>query len=295
MKGIVLKGPDYYLSYFELKRVAKAYNDKIERVSKKLVLVNDGQYFDRLGLSKYLFEVKIIEEPDRFYLDKPINPIIIKEQNYNISNRIKMDFKGEKWVIVKSDKVYAGPLLKINRIPKERLPHNKPCFHPSSIIPTLAKVLINLTGLKEGTIYDPFCGIGGILIEAALMGFQVKGSDIDEKMLECAKQNLLYYGIKEFELAKCDARDLCLDGDAIVTDPPYGRYSKVYGNILELYKGFLSKAIEKNINIVSMLYPEFLNPELFVPKGYKILLDRPWVSPGIRRHFLLLERRNKNE
>jgi tRNA G10 N-methylase Trm11 len=63
--------------------------------------------------------------------------------------------------------------------------------------PKLAQIMINLaTGPLDRSkpsrirLLDPFCGTGVILQEAMLMGFSVIGSDIDERMVDYAKQNL---------------------------------------------------------------------------------------------------------
>lgn len=41
-------------------------------------------------------------------------------------------------------------------------------------------------------ILDPFCGSGVILQEAALMGYEIYGSDIDSRMVEYTEKNLLW-------------------------------------------------------------------------------------------------------
>lgn len=58
--------------------------------------------------------------------------------------------------------------------------------------PKLAQILINLCGdLPERSfLLDPFCGTGVVLQEAALMGYIVQGTDINERMVEYTKKNL---------------------------------------------------------------------------------------------------------
>lgn len=43
---------------------------------------------------------------------------------------------------------------------------------------------------KNNTILDPFCGTGVILQEAALMGFDIIGTDISQKMIDYSEENL---------------------------------------------------------------------------------------------------------
>jgi len=57
--------------------------------------------------------------------------------------------------------------------------------------PKLSQMMINFS---EGTkVYDPFCGLGTILIESALMwNNEVYGSDISPENIEISKQNINY-------------------------------------------------------------------------------------------------------
>jgi len=56
----------------------------------------------------------------------------------------------------------------------------------------LARIMCNLTGLQSGIIWDPFCGSGTILMEAAVLGFDVLGSDIDVNALNFANENMIW-------------------------------------------------------------------------------------------------------
>lgn len=62
--------------------------------------------------------------------------------------------------------------------------------------PKLAQILINLTGV-EGTIWDPFCGSGALVMEGLLMGHPMIGSDIHSERVEGAKKNVAWLA-KEF-------------------------------------------------------------------------------------------------
>lgn len=60
--------------------------------------------------------------------------------------------------------------------------------------PKLAQILINLSGASSGTtIYDPFCGIGTILMEAEKMGLHTIGSDISEENIHKSHENLKWH------------------------------------------------------------------------------------------------------
>ena len=57
--------------------------------------------------------------------------------------------------------------------------------------PKLARMMINLSGdTKPGSLWDPFCGTGTVLQEARLKGIDVYGSDLSQKMVDYATENM---------------------------------------------------------------------------------------------------------
>jgi tRNA G10 N-methylase Trm11 len=56
--------------------------------------------------------------------------------------------------------------------------------------PKLARIMINLASLKDGIIWDPFCGSGTIPMEASVLGFDILGSDIDDNALDYTEKNI---------------------------------------------------------------------------------------------------------
>lgn len=108
---------------------------------------------------------------------------------------------------------------------EESKPHKRPFFYPGSMNPKLARCMVNLSRVNEGDLLlDPFCGTGGILIEAGLIGCKVVGSDIYWKMKNGTSINLDYYGIKDYRTFNLDVRELKMYEKvaSVVTDPPYG-------------------------------------------------------------------------
>jgi tRNA (guanine10-N2)-dimethyltransferase len=109
-------------------------------------------------------------------------------------------------------------------------------------MPLLARAMVNLARTpRGGTLLDPFCGVGGILIEAGLIGAKPIGVDIDAKMVDGARQNLEALGLKDYQLLVGDARNLNVpEVDAVATDPPYGRQATTAGvELKEMYEGAL--------------------------------------------------------
>ncbi|MFH1450413.1 MAG: DNA methyltransferase [archaeon] len=115
----------------------------------------------------------------------------------------------------------------------QRYPRKRPFSHPTTLDPKLARCMVNLAQPDSGAqIFDPFCGTGGILLEAGLMGFKTIGIDIDSKMIEGCKKNLDHYGVKNFDITVDDFFKTKKRG-VIVTDPPYGKSTSLPGKTVE--------------------------------------------------------------
>jgi tRNA (guanine10-N2)-dimethyltransferase len=107
------------------------------------------------------------------------------------------------------------------------------------MLPRTARAVVNLSLVHPGgTLYDPFCGTGGLLGEAALVGASPLGSDADPVMLAGCRMNF-----PSIPLFLADARAIPLRAgsvDAIVTDLPYGTSSWIRSpNLDDLYTGAL--------------------------------------------------------
>ena len=141
--------------------------------------------------------------------------------------------------ILMSDRlhVFLGE-RKIDRdILETRKVGERPFFSPISLHPRYARALINLTGVKRGgTVLDPFCGTGGIVIEAGFMGMKAIASDFDPEMIAGTEENMDYYGLKMHDSEVLDISDIAErfgEVDAIATDPPYGRSTHTGGEDIE--------------------------------------------------------------
>ena len=126
---------------------------------------------------------------------------------------------------------------------------NRPFFKPVSLDPRVGRAMVNLACPGGGRLLDPFCGTGGILIEAVLAGLEVCGSDLDGRMVAGSLENLEW--AKAIEVAdeigraapvessstdkaepdvrKCSATEAAAvwqgEFDGFAFDPPYGRNS----------------------------------------------------------------------
>ncbi len=153
----------------------------------------------------------------------------------------------------KGRKVYCGLQLWENGEDfNSRKAHKRPGFSPISMHPKLARCLVNLSR-AEKSILDPFCGTGGLLIEAGLMGIKPIGTDIDAKMLEKAKKNLEHFRIKNYLLKKADAKNVDYKAEAIATDPPYGHASSLSKGLLKDFLENAYKILPKKAYLVMIL------------------------------------------
>jgi tRNA G10 N-methylase Trm11 len=99
-----------------------------------------------------------------------------------------------------------------------------------SISPRLAKILINLSGVRENeTLLDPFCGIGVVLQEALLQNINVIGVDKDKLAIEDAKTNLEWFKFpkSDYTLINEDSSKVKVrDVKGIATEPDLGELQK---------------------------------------------------------------------
>ncbi len=149
---------------------------------------------------------------------------------------------------------------------EKRKAHLRASLHPSSLHPKLARAMVNLTGIKKGALYDPFCGVGGILIEAGLINLKTVGYDINERMLKGAEKNLKALKIKNFILKKADSTKLKKAMPYVAADLPYGRNTRLTKDLYEKFLPILKKSKGAVIG-----FPDFVNyKKIIKDSGLKI-------------------------
>ncbi len=153
----------------------------------------------------------------------------------------------ELHAIVDGERAWWGRLL--HRFDRSgfdwREPRRRPFWRSISMDPRRSRALVNLTAIRPGErLLDPFCGTGSYLVEGALLGAHVMGSDVDPRVAGGARRNLEHVGAAG-EVRVMDARHLERWGmgvDAIVTDLPYGRSATLRQEARRLYAEFLASA-----------------------------------------------------
>lgn len=172
-----------------------------------------------------------------------------------------------------------------------RKPQNRPYFAPISLHPRLARCLVNLAELEiNQIIIDPFCGTGGILIEAGLMGYTIIGSDYDPNMVAGTIRNLNHYRLPNHKIINATIDELPeqlaksvgnthknsndqINAGAIVTEPPYGRASTTGGEELKSlmkrsFKVFAKILPQEGRVVISLPDPKFAE---FAKDDFKLL------------------------
>ena len=194
----------------------------VDNLEKDVLTVDWSAYIDE----SFAVRVKRIRsEIDTVGYERKLGTLILDN-----SQNIKVNLSKPKTlvrVVAHDNDLFVG----IERIKLDKKhfedskPHKSPFFYPGSMNPKLARCMVNLSRIREGELLlDPFCGTGGILIEAGLIGCKLVGSDIYWKMQNGTAINLDYYGITDYRTFHLDVRELKMYEKvaSVVTDPPYG-------------------------------------------------------------------------
>ncbi len=213
----------------------------------------------------------------------------------DLDNPIDLINPDHQIVVLLTDKCHAGRFLFTSDKEgyKEREVKNRPFFSPISLEPRYARAAVNLARVKEGeTLHDPFCGTGGILLEALDIGLRASGGDIDENMVQGCKMNLKEFGFGcPLEVGDM-GNTIPYELDNIVTDPPYGRAASTSGeNIVSLYKRFFRVAKDrlKKGGYLSVILPD--KKYMDTAEGFRFVEGyRTKVHSSLERHYLVFQK-----
>ncbi len=230
------------------------------------------------------------EDIDTLRIKKELGDVIAK------TNPIDLDSPEHEIYVVISKNHHVG--RKIYEIDKKELRarevKNRPFSSPISLKPRYTRALINLSRAdKNSKVHDPFCGTGGVLIEASKMGLSVSGGDIDPDMIEGCKKNLRDFNV-EAPLETGDVSDTIPSGiDAIITDPPYGRASSTSKEELSSIYERLFEASKRDLKeggYLSAIFPE--KKYISTGKRYLRLVEtyEVRVHRSLKRHFTVFKK-----
>jgi tRNA (guanine10-N2)-dimethyltransferase len=210
------------------------------------------------------------------------------------SNKVDLETPDTEIRILLTNKFYVcRKLFDIERrYFEQRRVIYRPFFSPISLHPRIARALVNLSGIKKGEkILDPFCGTGGILLEAGMIGAHVFGSDIDKKMVQGCKKTLGYYGINPDNVFQMDIGKIGKIGkvDGVVSDFPYGRSTRINRKLEDLYDQAFEniwRVLKKNKQAVVGL-PTLDSVKIADPYLQVLNIYPYWVHKSLTRYFVV--------
>lgn len=148
------------------------------------------------------------------------------------------------FVYVTEDGLHFGELIGVCAPELRSTPVRRPFTRSYEMPPRKARVLVNLSGATPGTpFFDPCCGTGALVIEAARVGCAAFGGDLEIRATGGSAVNAAFDGV--------DAMIVAADGGAppvrpgrirsVASDLPYGRSATRRGlSSRELYHHVLS-------------------------------------------------------
>lgn len=296
----------------------------------KTKIESDNELLSRLTLTNKLFltlekfnsfeDYKIwVSNQDFSYLENKTFSIAIRRANSNIEmsflekdiakplwdslktpkvNLDNADFKFSSLLVEKDTFYFCLEIFENNKDYLRRMPKLRPVKMPYTLKSDMARACINLSSSKEGILLDPFCGIGGILLEGHDMGYKVIGNDISWNDLKYMKENFKHFYPKAKPiriLADCKTIFLKEDTvDSIVTDIPYGKSSRKLG--LDLYEDFLKQSricLKENHRLI-VIYANFVDFKKLALKYFEEEYEiKEYINKSMTRNMLVLKNTKK--
>jgi tRNA (guanine10-N2)-dimethyltransferase len=266
---------------------------------------------EEVDFSKYLwrasrFGVRVTR------VGRRLQPIPVERLQEEIGSRIRRHMKGEVKVdlnrpetlflgVLHGDRFLFGIYLasRDRQGFAERRSPRRPFFVPSALHPKTARVMVNLARTRPGdTFLDPFCGTGGLLLEAAGVGCLPVGSDIDLQIMSGCRRNLAHYGTTFWGM-RADARFPPLRSEAvcaIATDPPYGRASSTKGaEVADLIRTSLlplADVLKRGGCLCFAVPVQSYKEDIVATKDFSIAEAHTMrIHRSLSRHIIVLQRR----
>ncbi len=168
--------------------------------------------------------------------------------------------------------------------------------HPAHLKASIANALIDLANPDGGSVIDPMCGSGTILIELALRGYGGRIAGIEKyiKHLKGARMNALAAGVLDrIEFIHGDSTKLSEyvnSVDFAISNLPYGLKIGRKKLIPKLYMGFfseLAKVLEKRGVFITT--EKRAIEKAFEENGFKIKHHRLIGHGGLMVHTYVIE------
>ena len=143
---------------------------------------------------------------------------------------------------------------------------------------------------SQMAILDPFCGTGTVLLEAAMMGYNPYGSDIEPRMVEYSKTNLDWLGEKLFhplftylvELGDAASAQWDNSFDFVASEVYLGRHFASPPSLDVL------RQVVSDVNVITKKF--LINLAKQTKPDFRLCIALPaWKSDGDTKHLPLLD------
>jgi len=178
---------------------------------------------------------------------------------------------------------YFGILTKHD---KDWFKHKKkPHSFSSAINMDIAKALVSIAaqGNKSNRILDACCGVGTVLLEGCISGFNIEGCDINLKACEHTNENLAHYSYSA-NVYHSDIKDFNKKYDSIIIDLPYNINSfsddTITLDIIESAAKLSARIVIVSISDIESLLTKFglrISDSCLVGKKGKKFARNVWV------------------
>jgi tRNA G10 N-methylase Trm11 len=275
--------------------------DKIKKLSKQ---IKDGYKKENIS-SRYIL-------PKKFELNSA-----------QVTSNSILEKGFELCILENSNEQLYGETLAIQDIESfADRDYNKPTADTDMgmLPPKLARIMCNLTGLKRGIIWDPFCGSGTIPMEATILGYDILASDIDRQAVKATKANIIWlaengyigdilYETFQFDVTRPDSKILRrLDNteiEAIAFEPYMGppqtnvlntqHADMLLADVKDLLKKF-KKVVDEVFHgsIIVMIIPSYRTKKGWRTFSVREIFDKSWdiLNKDYAQQDLKWERNN---
>jgi tRNA G10 N-methylase Trm11 len=161
--------------------------------------------------------------------------------------------------------------------------NNRPCQYSNSLPTIVSRAIVNIVAGRDIStkVIDPCCGIGTVVIEGLSMGVDIKGYDINPKVVEGAKKNLCFFGYEDV-ISEGDIKEIQGKYDAAIIDIPYGLVTRTTS---EIQSGIIKSArsIANKLVLVSL---DEMDREISTA-GFSIV-DKCTVLKGVFKRYITI-------
>ena len=180
------------------------------------------------------------------------------------------------------DKWILGEYYKNNQ---EFLKHNnKPYSYSNALGIKIARSLVNIAMInnENGTLVDPCCGVGTVVIEALDLGINIKGYEISKQMAYNARENIEFLGYPRDTIICGNMHDIKECYDTAIVDIPYGLFSPI--------------TLKEQIDIIKtarricrkMVIVTFENMEEYIKEAGFTIIDKCVVPKGNFKRYIFI-------